>query len=80
MSGRSGTGPDRVAARAPGVGIGLVSLMLTWLIGSRLAALVWPPPTGPTVAFVAAIGVGILVSAVAAAVLSRRGGEPRPRS
>ncbi len=63
---------DRIAAWATGSGIGLIALMLTWLIGHRLAALIWAPPVGPTVAFVGAIETG-LVTAVASGVrLARR--------
>lgn len=48
-----------VAARAIGVGVGLIALMLAWLIGNRLTALAWDPPVGPTVAFLGAILIGI---------------------
>jgi hypothetical protein len=47
-----------VAARATGVGMGLVALMLVWLIGNRLAGLLWEPPVGPTVAFAGSIAAG----------------------
>ena len=56
-----------VAARAIGVGVGLIALMLAWLIGNRLTALAWDPPVGPTVAFLGAILIGI-----ATAILSGR--------
>jgi apolipoprotein N-acyltransferase len=53
-----------VAAQGVGVGIGLIALMLTWLVGSRIAGLVWEPPVGPVVAFLAAIMVSLLTSIV----------------
>ena len=56
-----------VAARAIGVGVGLIALMLAWLIGNRVTALAWDPPVGPTVAFLGAILIGI-----ATAILSGR--------
>lgn len=60
----SATRADRVAAWATGAGIGLLALMLTWLAGNRLAALVWDPPVGPSVAFGGAILVGLVASLV----------------
>lgn len=69
---------DRIAAWATGSGLGLVVLMLTWLIGNRLTALIWPRPVGPTVAFVGAIVTG-LVTAVASGVrLARRFPREQP--
>lgn len=65
------TGPDRMAAWVVGVGVGLIALMVTWLVGNRLAGLVWGPPFGPTVAFVSAILSGIVVSVVMAVRLDR---------
>ena len=56
---------DSVSAWAIGIGVGLIALQLTWLIGNRLADLVWDPPIGPTIAFASAIVVGVLVSIVA---------------
>jgi hypothetical protein len=63
---------DRVAAWITGLGVGLIAMMLTWLAASRLAALVWSPPVGPTVAFVGAIVVGLAVSVWWAVRLDRR--------
>ena len=61
-----------VAAQGVGVGIGLIALMLTWLVGSRLAELVWEPPVGPVVAFVTAVVAGVVNSIVFAYRLSER--------
>lgn len=63
---------EAVAARAIGVGIGLIALMLAWLIASRLASLAWDPPVGPTVAFVGAIVVGLATALVSGRRLVRR--------
>lgn len=63
---------EAVAAWATGVGIGLIVLMLVWLVGNRLAGLVWDPPVGPTVAFLGAIGVGAITAVVAGARLAHR--------
>ena len=63
---------DRAAAWATGAGIGLIALMVTWLIGNRLTALVWKPPFGPTVAFVGAIVTGSVVAVIAGRRLARR--------
>jgi len=62
---------DSVSAYAIGVGAGLVALQVTWLILNRLSSLVWDPPVGPTVAFVSAIVVGIIVSIIAGRRLAR---------
>ena len=61
-----------VAAWAIGVGIGLIVLQLTWLVAARIASLFWSPPRGPTIAFLAAIVAGTVVSIVAGRRLSRR--------
>lgn len=54
-----------VAARAVGVGIGLIVLMLVWLVGNRLTGLIWEPPLGPTVAFAGAIAIGLTTAIIA---------------
>ena len=61
-----------VAARAVGVGVGLIALMVAWLVGNRLTALVWAPPVGPTVAFVGAIVTGAVTAIVAGARLTKQ--------
>lgn len=58
---------DRVAARATGVGVGFLALMITWLIGARVTDRIWGPPSSAVVALAIAVAVGIL-----AAVLSDR--------
>ena len=63
---------ERVAAWTIGLGVGLIALMIAWLIGSRLAGFVWEAPVGPTVAFVGAIVVGLVVAAWSAVRLDRR--------
>ncbi|HEV8681419.1 MAG TPA: hypothetical protein VGS09_01400 [Actinomycetota bacterium] len=71
----SGDRADRVAAWATGSGIGLIALMVTWLIGNRLAAVIWDPPVGPTVAFVGAILVGAVTAVLSGRRLARRAGS-----
>lgn len=74
MTERADTGghADRVASWATGVGIGLIVLMLVWLVGNRLTALVLDPPVGPSVALAAAIVAGSLTAAIAGSRLSGR--------
>jgi hypothetical protein len=64
---------DGVAAWAVGIGVGLIALMLTWIVGNRIAMVVWDAPVGPTVAFVGAILVGIVATVVAGIQLVRSG-------
>lgn len=66
-------GADSVAAWAAGIGVGLIALMLTWIVGNRIAMVVWDGPVGPTVAFVGAIVAGIAVAVVAGVRLVRSG-------
>ena len=68
----TGQGADRLAAWATGIGIGLIALMVAWLIGSRLAGLVWDPPLGPVVAFLGAIVVGAATAVISGQRLARR--------
>lgn len=64
---------DGVAAWAVGMGVGLIGLMLTWIVGNRIATVVWDVPVGPTVAFVGAILVGIVATVIAGIRLVRSG-------
>ena len=63
---------DLVSAWGIGVGIGLVALQLTWLAGAPIAGVFWEPPAGPTVAFISACVVGIIVAAVAGRRLAHK--------
>jgi hypothetical protein len=54
-----------------GLGVGLVALMLTWLVGHRLAGLIWDPPTGPIVGLGTAMFVGAITTLAAGRRLSR---------
>jgi hypothetical protein len=47
--------------------------MLTWIVGNRIAMVVWDAPIGPTVAFIGAILVGIVATVVAGIRLVRLG-------
>ena len=64
--------PDGVAAWATGVGIGLLSAMIVWLVGSRVIALVLEPPLGPSLALAGAVVVGAVASAISGRQLSKR--------
>ncbi len=66
---------ELVAARGIGVGIGLIALMLVWLVGSRVAELLWDPPVGPVVAFATAVAAGVVTSIVFARRLAERVGR-----
>jgi len=63
---------DRVAARATGVGVGLLAFMIAWLIGARVTERIWGPPSSAVVALVSSVVVGILVAVVAGHRLLRR--------
>jgi len=63
---------DRVAARAVGVGVGLLAFMVTWLVGARVTGQIWGPPSSAVVALGASVVVGILVAAVTGHRLVRR--------
>jgi divalent metal cation (Fe/Co/Zn/Cd) transporter len=64
---------DGVAAWAVGIGVGLIALMVTWIVGNRIATVVWDTPVGPTVAFIGAILVGIMATVMAGIRLVRSG-------
>ncbi len=55
---------DIIAARAIGVGVGLLTLMIAWLIGNRLLGSVLGAPEGPTAAFITAVVLGVLATLV----------------
>jgi hypothetical protein len=69
---------DSVSAWAIGIGVGLIALQVTWLIGNRLASLLWEPPLGPTIAFASAIVAGIVVSVIAGRRLVKITNPPQP--
>lgn len=69
--------PDRLAARATAVGVGAIVLMLTWIVGQRIAALLWTPPVGPTVAVLTAVAVGTVAAVLAGRRLARTAAPPR---
>ena len=73
-----GARADRVAARATGVGIGVLAFMITWLVGARVAAQIWGPPSSAVVAMGIAVAVGILIAVVAGRRLVRRQLSERP--
>ncbi|OFW66346.1 MAG: hypothetical protein A2Z12_09895 [Actinobacteria bacterium RBG_16_68_21] len=59
---------DRGAAIATGVGVGLIVLMVTWLVGNRITAVLVGPPVGPTVA----ICLAVVAGAITTVIMSRR--------
>ena len=65
------TRSDRVAAHATGVGIGLITFMVTWLVGAQLTEHLWGPPAAAIVAMMTAIIVGIATTIVAGRRLLR---------
>jgi hypothetical protein len=62
---------ETVAAWATAVGIGLLVFMIAWLIGDRVADLIWDRPTGPVVALGTASLVGAIMTILAGRRLSR---------
>jgi hypothetical protein len=63
---------DIVAGWVTGIGIGSAVFMLTWIVANRLTGLWMASPTGPVVAMVTAILVGMVVAARQGWRLSRR--------
>lgn len=63
---------DRVAARATGVGVGLLVFMVVWLVGARVTGQIWGPPSSAVTALAIAVVSGIVVSVVAGRRLLRR--------
>lgn len=60
-----------MAAWATAAGVGLVAVMLVWLVGQRVSALLWTSPVGPTVAFLGALIAGAVTAVAVGARLSR---------
>ena len=62
---RSNARADLGAAWAVGAGVGLLTLMITWLIGNRVLGLVLDAPLAPTIAFIAALVSGAVATVIA---------------
>jgi hypothetical protein len=76
---------DITAARATGVGVGLLVFMLVWTFGVRATEQVWAAPFGVWVAMGLALVVGVVTavatgSRLAASQRSGREGEMAPPS
>jgi hypothetical protein len=56
---------DRIAARATGIGIGLIVFMLTWTVGVRVTERLWGPPSSAYVAMAVAIVLGAVMAITA---------------
>ena len=65
-----------VAAWAVGIGVGLVTIQITWLIGNRITSLFWDPPRGPTIAFATAVVVGGVISVIAGQRFAKKTTNP----
>ena len=63
---------DRVAARATGIGIGFLTLMIVWLVGARATERIWGPPSSAVVALLISVIAGILAAIIASRRLLRR--------
>jgi hypothetical protein len=53
---------DRIAALATGVGVGLMTFMLTWTIAARITERMLATPTSAYVAMVGALCAGAVVT------------------
>jgi hypothetical protein len=53
---------NRVAARATGLGIGLITFMLTWTIGARITERILTTPTSAYVAMAVALLAGAITA------------------
>lgn len=62
---------DRVAARATGIGVGLLVFMIVWLVGALITERLWSQPAAAVVAMTTALVVGIVVAFVATRRLLR---------
>lgn len=58
--------PDLIAARGTGVGIGLITFMLTWTIAARITEHIATAPNSAYIAMGIAITAGIATTIVAA--------------
>lgn len=56
---------DRIAARATGIGIGLIVFMVTWTVGARVTERLWGPPSSAYVAMVVSLLLGAVVAIAA---------------
>ncbi len=63
---------DRAAARATGVGIGFLTLMIVWLVGARVTEQIWGPPSSAVVALVISVVAGMLAAIISSRRLLRR--------
>jgi cytochrome bd-type quinol oxidase subunit 2 len=61
---------DRIAALATGVGVGLITFMLTWTIAARITERMLDTPTSAYVAMVFALITGAVVTTLASRRLS----------
>lgn len=68
----SNTRADRIAARATGIGVGLLAFMIGWLVGAPVTERIWGPPSSAVVAMAVALVAGIIVAVVAGHRLVRR--------
>jgi hypothetical protein len=62
---------DRVAARATGIGVGLLAFMIAWIAGAPISERLWIQPAAAAVAITTALVVGIVVAFVATRRLLR---------
>jgi len=62
------TRANLVAARATGVGVGLLTFMVAWTFGSQITTRLWGPPWGA----LTAMGIALLVGIVATITTWRR--------
>jgi len=75
---QSSSRADLVSAWGIGVGIGLISSQLTWLVGARLSGLIWEAPVGPTIALGFACLVGIVTAIITGRRLATKVGTDQP--
>jgi len=64
---------ERVAARATGVGVGLLVFMTTWLVAARITERLWGPPSAAVVAMTVALLAGVVSALVAGHRLAHGG-------